>query len=127
MSRSAIGISIGFVCYLALWWAMFAAAPRAAEGIPMWYGPFMTIVSAISSVAPGFIAGWYSGRRGFLLGALSGVLASLASLVATLIFVQGLTVGTLIVTFIFGTAACVVTQSIGGAAGQCLRLQRAAP
>jgi hypothetical protein len=127
MSRSVSGLLLGFAAYAALSWALFAAKPAVGVVWPIWYGAFRAVTEALLAVAPGFIAGCYAGCHGFRLGAILGVLISIASVIVALFMWGRMPFETLAIALIFGTANSVITQSIGGAAGQLLRVQRPAP
>lgn len=47
--------------------------------IPDWYALVGLPLNQVVSIAPAFIVGWFTGRRGPVLGAMVGILASLAS------------------------------------------------
>jgi hypothetical protein len=127
MSRFAVGILLGVIVSTGLSGLSFAAMPNHGVPWPVWYSVFRTISEALLAVAPGFAAGWFVGRSGLLIGAVVGVLASIASLVFVWSWWGALPLSTAAVTLIFGAAAAVITQSVAGAAGELIRSRKSAP
>ena len=119
-----------FACY---WWAPVLV--NASFGYPTphkWGAALGALGSAlfcISMVLPGFCAGLIAGRRGFLVGALVGVLGSFlyGALFEFLQFHYGvlkLNARTWTVIFSFPTIqgiGLVITSAVGGGAGELLR------
>jgi fructose-specific phosphotransferase system IIC component len=89
----------------------------------------MLALASISSVLPGLIAGFISGKRGFLVGAVAGALGSFLYGV----YIEGMqfhsgalkpNARTWTAVFIFPTiyaAGLIITSAVGGGAGQLLR------
>jgi uncharacterized membrane protein YeaQ/YmgE (transglycosylase-associated protein family) len=119
--------------FVSHWWAPFLI--NASFGYPTphkWAAALGVLGSAlfgISMVLPGVCAGLISGRRGFLVRALVGVVGSFfyGALSASLQFHSGaltFNARTWTAVFIFPTIyglGSVVTSAVGGAAGQLLR------
>ena len=86
-------------------------------------------LASIASVLPGLVAGFISGSRGFLAGAVAGALGSfLYGAFFELIQVHSgdlkLNARTWTILFIFPTiysVGLIVTSAVGGGAGQLLR------
>ena len=78
-----LGIFVGIALYAALMSSLFLFGdrppPDTASPFLFWYNAPISAIQALSSVAPGFVAGWVAQRRGLLIGALVGVGAVMAS------------------------------------------------
>ncbi len=114
--------------FLSQWWG--GSIVNVASGDPeKWRVALMVALASIASVLPGLIAGFISGKRGFIVGAAAGSLGSFIYGVyfEGLQFLSGalkLNVHTWAAVFIFPTiyaAGLVVTSAVGGSAGQLLR------
>jgi hypothetical protein len=127
MSRVAVRVLLGLFVSACLSGVSFAAIPSQGAPWPLWYSAFRTVSEALLAVAPGFVAGWYIGRSGFLIGAAVGVLVSTTSLLFVWFWWGALPLATAAVSFIFGTLAAVITQSLAGAAGELIRTAKLAP
>jgi hypothetical protein len=94
-----------------------------------WRVALTVALSCVALVLPGVCAGFISGRRGFLVGAMSGVLGSFLfgafeELMLVHTGVLKLNADTWTAVFIFPTIyslGIVVTSVVGGGAGELLR------
>ena len=83
-THDAVLVVLAVALQLALWLAfrwlglqVHGEVPGAP--IPEWFGFLSPPLTRIISIAPAFLVGWFATRHGAALGALAGVLASVAS------------------------------------------------
>src|SRR5450755_5073042 len=81
-----VAIGAGLYCLLAflLYGLRFLAFADGGGPIPLWFAVAKGLGDALTSVAPGFLAGWLSRERGLILGAAAGAIGALVS--STVIF-----------------------------------------
>jgi hypothetical protein len=82
--RLAVLVVAAALLQLALWMAfrwlgLQVHGEIAGAPIPNWYALVGLPLNQVVSIAPAFIVGWFTDRRGPVLGAMVGILASLAS------------------------------------------------
>jgi hypothetical protein len=114
--------------FLSQWWG--GSLVNVISGDPeKWRVASMVAMASIASVLPGLIAGFISGRSGFIVGAIAGALGSFlyGAYVEGMQFLSGalkLNARTWVVVFIFPTiyaVGLIITSAVGGGAGQLLR------
>ena len=74
----AVSIAFGWVTGAALYGAM-AATHWYASKDSSWEPPLITVIVAFAAVGPGFVAGYFAARSGFVVGATAGVLTSIVN------------------------------------------------
>jgi hypothetical protein len=121
-----LGTTIG----VALWGANYGlgslAVPSHDSVWPSWFAGTQTLIEALASVAPGFVAGWTARSRGLAIGAIVGTLVSIASLLLVVLVWGAMQPAPALQFLFFATAAGLVTQPIGGLAGEALSARRSA-
>jgi hypothetical protein len=70
----ASGWATGVSLY-ALMAAIHWYAPKGAS----WEPPLATLLTAFATIGPGFVAGYFAARAGFIVGAAAGVLTSIVN------------------------------------------------
>jgi MFS family permease len=121
-------LALGICQYFSQYWVAVLLNSTGGD-LHNWRAALAWTLGGIASVLPGFFAGFFSGRRGFLVGAVVGVLGSFLYG----IFVEPtqvhagalkLNAHTWTAVFIFPTIyglGLTLTSAVGGAAGQLLR------
>ena len=66
----------GVIGYLALWW--LTGVVVRAETTTFWFLLVIPVLITLQTIAPAFLAGWISGSRGAVLGALIGFCGAIA-------------------------------------------------
>ena len=126
--RSALGVVLGVVTFGALTSGLFALAnlsvPSAHSPWPLWYSTSKPIIEALASVLPGFIAGLLGGASGFKLGLCVGLLCAVLSVLVAGYFWGGMPSDRIGYIAFVALVSNIVTQSVGGLAGQAFRSQR---
>ena len=79
------------------------------------------VSDALLAVAPGYVAGWYAGQRGLLIGAAVGVLLTLIQLAIVWSWWGPMLLVPFAASLVFGATANVITQSAAGAGGELMR------
>lgn len=122
IARFVASVLLGLLVSAALSYALspFRMTPPDAPWT-FWYMGINRLGDALLAVAPGFVAGWCAKRRGLVVGAVVGVLATTGSLVFAYFRWGPFTPAMEVMAFAFGVAAGVITQSIAGVAGAFLR------
>jgi O-antigen/teichoic acid export membrane protein len=127
MPRFAIALLLALIVSVALSLAAYAAMPYAGVSWPTWYSAFRTVSQSLIAVAPGFVAGWYAGRDGMILGTLVAVITSIGGLIFIWFWWGPLPIDKVAVSLVFGTVASIITQAIAGLTGEFVRRQRPLP
>jgi hypothetical protein len=126
--HSALGVVLGVATFGALTSGLFAlanlAVPSAHSPWPHWYSTAQPITEALASVAPGFIAGVIGRGAGFKLGFIVGLLCAVFSVLVAGYFWGGLPSDRIGYIALVAVATNIVTQSVGGLAGQAFRSSR---
>ena len=113
--------------WLQYWGGYIVYVP--SEDIPTWRVALYGAVASVATIFPGLLAGFISGRRGFLVGALVGALGSLLygglfELIQVHSGAIKLNARTWTVLFSFPTiyaAGLIISTAAAGGAGQLLR------
>lgn len=121
MQRLVIAILLGIAFCTVLTAALLSISPIVANPWPVWYRPARAIADAVLAVMPGLLAGWYAGRSGLLVGAWVGAGSTIASLGVVAWLWGSLPTHDLPASIAAGIVASIITQSIGGLAGESLR------
>lgn len=128
--KVVIGATIYFLVALSLYGLRFLAG---GGPIPIWFAIAKALGEAVLSVGPGFLVGWLSRERGFMLGAAAGAIGALVSTAAIFYhwnlpppggFVEPMSDEVfwhLIPAFVLIALAAALTNAIGGIAGAALR------
>ena len=126
--RSILAVVLGVVTFGALTSGLFAlgnfAVPSAHSPWPPWYSTSKPIVEALASVVPGFIAGFLGRASGFRLGICVGLLCAVLSILVASYFWGDLPSDRIGYIAFAAVASNIVTQSVGGLAGQAFRSPR---
>src|SRR5690348_5142929 len=122
MTRFVVSIVLGLLVSSALRFAFnrFAFIPVDAPWTTLYEG-ISFLGEALLFVIPGFVAGWCAARRGLVVGAVIAVLLATGRLLYQLLWRVPLLPNEAAIVFGFSCVAGVLTQSIGGAAGEFLR------
>ena len=132
-NRFVLGVVAGAlalcVCqFFSQWWG--GEILYVTSGDPgKWRAAVTVALASIASVLPGLVAGFISGRRGFIVGAVAGALGSfLYGIYFELMQVHSgalrLNAHNWTAVFIFPTiysVGLIVTSAVGGGAGELLR------
>jgi hypothetical protein len=136
-SKDAVLVAVAALLQVALWQCLrwlglqvHGEVPGAS--IPEWYALLSLPLSRLISIAPCFLVGFWAIRHGVALGALAGVLASVASWGFPSLpgVLSGWSLSTLLmwpVSHVFSSAlAAAILGGVAGAAGAFFR-QRVRP
>jgi hypothetical protein len=128
MTSLAAGVGAGVALYVALVFALYGFHELALldgnDAYPDWYRTGDLLLRAISSVAPGLVAGWLCRAGGITAGALAGALGGIAEAIffGAMIGVPLAEFGGRISLAAISTAiASALTNAVGGIAGGALR------
>ncbi len=128
MNSIAAGVVTGVGLYIALVFALYGFHELALldgdDVYPDWYRTGDLLLRAMSSVAPGLLAGWLCRAGGITAGALAGALGGIAEAVffGAMIGVPLAEFGGRITLAAISTAiASALTNAVGGIAGGALR------
>jgi len=120
-----LGVFAGIALYVALMAIAFLfndrPPPDTSSRFLFWYNAHLAVVQSLSSVAPGFVAGWLAQRRGLLIGALVGTGAAVASPMVTVLFWGSMPFSAVIAVVLIGVVTASLTQAVAGVAGEVLR------
>ena len=131
-NRVFVAVALGSVAlWLCQWLVQLGDRVVNAHGedLHRWPIALLMTISSVAAVLPGLCAGFISGVRGFLVGALAGALGSMSyGAVTTAMLVHSgnlplrahTWVAILIFPSIYGVGL-VLTCAVGGAAGELLR------
>lgn len=120
------GVAVGTLLWLVNYWFGSWAVPTNTPVWPSWFAGVQSLIEAVASVAPGFIAGWLAKARGLVLGAAVAVMLSFVSLCLVLA-VWGVMSPLEVAHFVIFTAILnLITQPLAGVAAVALAHDRVA-
>jgi len=126
--RSVLGVVLGVLAFGMLDAGLFALANVGVPGVqspwPLWYSTSQPIGEALASVVPGFIAGLLGRASGFRLGVCVGFLCAALSVLIAAYFWGGLPTDRIGYIAVVALVSNILTQSVGGVAGQACRSSR---
>ena len=70
-------VSSGLLAGVVLYWVIVLLGWNGPTSTSPWSTFFGPVAAALTAVVPGFVAGYLSGRSGFVIGATAGVLTSI--------------------------------------------------
>lgn len=125
----AIASALGWLMGVALSGFLYAITPwqEPGQAYPYWAMVTSQVGSALLAVLPGLTAGYLAGRRGFGVGAASGILTSLTMFVlsATIswpsVMMASHVTATFAVNGFSAAVAALITNGLSGVAGAYIR------
>ena len=121
MQRLVVAILLGITLSAAITAAICGLTPDAHAPWTVSFAIFRNIALAVAAVLPGFLAGWVAGRSGIVAGALVGVGVAVVSPFVAFSFWGFFPVQKVLITIAVGIVTNVITQCVGGVAGETLR------
>jgi len=128
-----LGVGLAICGHLALKGLDYLAYPNhnvTANNtwVPGWYALSRPLVATLVQLGPAFLVGWGASRSGFILGALVGLLSSVAVAALFLVAWQNVSLSPLEWSLYFNlfvwALPSAVSSSVAGAAGQFARTGR---
>jgi hypothetical protein len=121
-----VGVALAICGHLALKGLAYLAVPgheltTKSVTVPMWYALSRPLLLILVQLVPAFLVGWWARQSGFILGALVGVVASVATAGLFNIVWQHVSYSDssfYIELFLVWALPSAVSSSIAGAAGQ---------